>query len=1274
MASLFHRSIAALAAALIIAAAPSLAKEKIETAVSGYPAEVVEGAMFSFTVNYDIDAALGEVGLHVEMRNVNYGVLSAQTFRVSGRGDKTVTFTAPDRDLMTVFYFAIWYGEAQAQPLVPVFQTGTVRLARTADAERIEKQRKAAEEWQGRMKAQIPEGGVAGVLIDDLPGFDQAVARQTMERLTQQGVKAVALTADEVANPWLFMAETFHMLVLTNSALYPTDGGWVIERFLAAGGDLIALNTPAFSTPVGRVEGKWMTRREFDASLTSVKPSEVLFDFEKGAPTEWGENTSGDTPSAVDFAAPGANGTGHALHVVVPDLQEDTTGEKDPGGRSFDTFRAPARELYLGPDRELTCLWAKGDAQTTSLQIEWAEKDDARWVATIPLTTEWKRFVLAPADFKYWPDNDSDGRGGPDDHLSPAGVAYLTVGIGPSHGPMAKGRHEFWVDEIGVAKSPLGSETIPEKPNIRAIAAITPSYKFHAVTNAAALRVCDRQNILPPAELAVPEGLMALQPRPESAGYNRQRRWRWIPLIEAYDKTGEVSGATAILFINRGTRLKNSMTASFAMPPAACKDPRVPDMIATVARRMREGIFLSEAGADYNAYFAGEDMNLGATILNVSGKPDPQCSVHFVVRTEDASGKPGAAVFDKTIPVADGSALAAAAVPGLTENTYRVTCTLLDAGGKPIDMLTHQVVTWRPNPQPQFMEIRDGEFYLGGRQWRAHGVNYMPSSGMATEDPEYAEYWLDKAFYDSVFIERDLRRIKALGFNMVSISCYARSVGSRNLLDVLVRCRRLGLMVNLALRPGTPLDFHWDDVKALIQAYRLAENDTVFAYDLAWEPSFGNSDVRTAHDDEWLDWIIARYGSLENAEADWGLPAPRVEGKVSGPPDEQLRADGPHRVMVAAYRRFLDDLLAKKHAVADGLVKSIDPQHFTSFRMSVSGDPTVDPAWIGYDFRGLARSVDVMEPEGYGRVGAAERVRDGRFTVDYARCMAPGRPVMWAEFGDTSWDMEKMASDPAREKSVAEFYDNFYRMAYDAGANGTVCWYFPGGYRFSEKSDFGIVNADGSWRPVSRVIREWADKMTAPRPRPPVDEWLTVDRDASVSGVAGLYETNRDRYWKLIAAGKTPGLRADGYGLDSASAPRKAVGGVPYKPGRNPHKYLDAVFDRLEIKDAEGKWQAVEEGGKVTVARGGPLVVRATVGNIADAKWLARDGNGQVGLAVVGGPGFVALQSDVPFTGTAVIEGTLAPKVDGPAEMVLTMMARPDLVFGETIRFQVEVK
>jgi hypothetical protein len=69
--------------------------------------------------------------------------------------------------------------------------------------------------------------------------------------------------------------------------------------------------------------------------------------------------------------------------------------------------------------------------------------------------------------------------------------------------------------------------------------------------------------------------------------------------------------------------------------------------------------------------------------------------------------------------------------------------------------------------------------------------------------------------------------------NSVSAFIYHRDLGAQHLLDFLFRCQRLGLKVNLSLRPGTPMEFRWTEMQALIEHFRLAENDTVMAYDLA---------------------------------------------------------------------------------------------------------------------------------------------------------------------------------------------------------------------------------------------------------------------------------------------------------------------------------------------------------------------------------------------------------------------------------------------------------
>jgi len=81
--------------------------------------------------------------------------------------------------------------------------------------------------------------------------------------------------------------------------------------------------------------------------------------------------------------------------------------------------------------------------------------------------------------------------------------------------------------------------------------------------------------------------------------------------------------------------------------------------------------------------------------------------------------------------------------------------------------------------------------------------------------------------------------------NMISTFIDTTIMPDRNLFDYLQRCDKYGLKVNLSLRPGTPMDFEWDKMREMIVQNRLAQSDTVFAYDLAWEPFLGRQSERT---------------------------------------------------------------------------------------------------------------------------------------------------------------------------------------------------------------------------------------------------------------------------------------------------------------------------------------------------------------------------------------------------------------------------------------------
>jgi len=475
------------------------------------------------------------------------------------------------------------------------------------------------------------------------------------------------------------------------------------------------------------------------------------------------------------------------------------------------------------------------------------------------------------------------------------------------------------------------------------------------------------------------------------------------------------------------------------------------------------------------------------------------------------------------------------------------------------------------------------------------------------------------------------------------------------------------MKANLSLRPGTPFEFEWDKMRALIERYRLWDNDTVYAYDLAWEPMFGDHEGRKRWDPEWREWIIERYGSIENAETDWEFQAPREPGgQITNPLDPHVVENGPHWRMVAAYRRFLDTILYKYYDRARRLVRTVDPNHLVSFRMTLAGDPTV--RWsktVPYDYACLAGAVDLLEPEAYGRIGDWERVKPGWFTYEYGRWANPDLPLLWAEAGVSAWSQALMAAPREQLDFQAAFYTDMYRMMLGSGADGIYWWWYPGGYRTNERSDYGIINPDGTDRPVTKVIREHAETFLNAPSAKPVDHWITIDRDPHPDGIAGIYEEVKDAFWAAIEQGKTPGLRTEGTGTTSADCPLTAVGNVAYN-GNNPPKYLDGFFNHVEIRNAAGEWQDVPDGGEVAAGAGKPVVARLTVTNLGEAAWLPLAEAPEGGVCVTAGGARFPIPNRIEKFGQIVLEEvTLMPDgVRQPTPIELRFEAQGRAVFG----------
>ena len=440
------------------------------------------------------------------------------------------------------------------------------------------------------------------------------------------------------------------------------------------------------------------------------------------------------------------------------------------------------------------------------------------------------------------------------------------------------------------------------------------------------------------------------------------------------------------------------------------------------------------------------------------------------------------------------------------------------------DRLEHDLGVWRPKDRPEYVTARDGDFYLRGQKWYPYGVNHMPASGIGTEDHLFFEHYLSRRAYDPEIFDRELARIKGLGMNMVSTFIGYDYHADRNLFDYLQRCDKYGLKVNLSLRPGTPMDFEWDKMRDDDRAeplgperHRLCLRSGVGAVPRA---AAGTSAAGTSVGASGSSGTTAQSKRRKRRGASPCRATKRATSPIRSTPTAAPTERGGRWSPTTAASSMRSS--TSTTAGRGNSVRSVDPHHLVSFRMTVAGDPTYNHAnSMPYDFRSLIRGVDLFEPEGYGRIGDWNQVRPGLFTVAYARAVDPSKPVMWAEYGVSTWDMDRMQASPSSLDFQGRFYDNFLKMVLQSGANGAVCWWYPGGFRTNENSDFGILNPDGTDRPATVVLRRYAPQLTRPRDIPKPEVWIEFNPD-DPAGIEGIYRKVSPPFWQAVESGKAP--------------------------------------------------------------------------------------------------------------------------------------------------------
>jgi len=811
-----------------------------------------------------------------------------------------------------------------------------------------------------------------------------------------------------------------------------------------------------------------------------------------------------------------------------------------------------------------------------------------------------------------------------------------------------------------------GKWTEAKKAAAPVLESLSPPYKTFELRSAARLEAYGNQTVFgPEARQTAPASMVCPFWRPRGLGAQEKTDYRWIPLISTFDSSGEFRGTPVSLMLNVDNEYAGSVWGSVGItdPDFLDKHSRyVTGLARTLLHRMASGAFLQSAGVEHLCYVTGEKITVGARAAEVGQER--------ITAARMTIKQGGRTFFDETWPTS-GRIPTSKEIESLSLRPgYYTVETRLLAGEEVIDLISYQfsVVDANRKLGPDLVTVKDGDFYLKGKKWYPIGINFWPLYCTAHETHGFRNIsWQSPEQYDPEWIDLDLDQLVSLGMNSVSIQFPGKGC-VRPVMDFLERCRDRGVKVNISVSghaiSGDPESAAW-----LIREARFTENDTVYTYDLAWEPHLGAEKERKVLDYRWRRWIEDRYGSVANAEKDWEFKTTDAKGRVHGPTDKQVTSEGPWARMVAAYRRFADDIISKGYGRSVRVIRKVDPNHLFGVRTGYGGTGQLAIAHrFPYDLISGVKHLDYTSPEGYGLGGEYRNYRRAGFLNTYGRFVSGGRPVFWAEYGVPHY-FQGNYRDHSQEKQT-HYFANMHRMFVETDVSGGAGWWWPGGHRVDEDSDFGIINPDRSPRPaaieVQKVIEAYRKN---PPERKPADYWIEIDRDLHPSGLPMVWTGNTEEYLRAFDEGKSVGLRTKGTGTDSSNTPMIAVGNTPIN-GHNPPKYLNAEFNWLQVVDVSGKWVEVLDGSVVEVAAG-PIRARASVGNIAESTWLtpAEAGPGNGGVYLCAGDGETALPVRTAYLADAEFAEFTIDGVTGKAAMALWMLAENRSPFGEKLRF-----
>lgn len=1058
--------------------------------------------------------------------------------------------------------------------------------------------------------------------------------------------------------------EDYSTVILADAGNCPAFMATNVDEFLSSGGNIVTLGGPPFANEFYNINNKeididgiksMMMQNVFEKeTLLAFDSHSSLAGFRKDTFNPDSKKYDGNATLSI---VKGGCVSAHCLRYFTDDFVINESFE---------------HSITIKEGHNVIGFYAKALQNTKTITMVLIQKNGDIYKTRVTPTTSYEYFLLSKRDFIFSGNRSGNSRSS--QYVDFSQVSFIQFGLALSHAYSVAGEHAFFIDELSTACVAVLND------NTTVIDGLCPEYKFYPVTNCVTMKSYCNQAFVSPCEWTPPSDLFSFSPRPQSTGIDKQRRFRFVPLIEAYDEKELRCGYAAYMLLNfccgeRKSKNNKSTIIAFTTNDNIFYQNGGANAVCEAIASLYQPAILLEGGSNEYVYFEDEKRAiLGAVVLV---RDSAQIQVKFEYRNTTF-------LYDLDelciVPNDDGLDLRLIAFED-TPCESRV-CVSLLRNDVVCDTLSHDILIHVDKPQEErkFASINENEVIIDGKPTRFFGVNYMPTSNIGLETGEEFEHYVAGFAYDPDIIGTDLKRIRDVGLNAVSLFMhYNPSIQSYNILHLVELCQRNGLYVDLSIRPNAnPFSFNRKEISEMITKYRFENNDNIVAYDIAWERYVGTYDVcygnfngRKSFDKAWREYILNRYGSVEIAQAMWGVDIPQnKDGEIIGVSDDMLREDGAHNAMVAAFRNFIDNTVAYHHIKAVEYIKSLDPNHLISARTGdASTIPLVDPGIYGYDYKSLSSALDFMSPESYALTDNYSNMRQGVFTNVYARYANPNNVTQWKEFGKSIWTGSNFIDNGISEGFQAEYYRRFFQMLLTGHTSGLYAWWWAGGYRVGEISDFGIIGPDGSDRPVTTVFREYADKfLNAPLLKKSQKQFF-IDRDTHADGLKSVYLSIEQELFGALEGGVSVELVDGGSGFSSVDVPLTEVGNLP-ENGCNP-KFLDAVITDI-IVEIENKLKlSVRNNDGFPVVDGERMTISVTVINTQSTRWIGGNAFGSVCLRTLADTDyqcFCKQSVDIGYLGHATY--TLNIEAKKGTTLSFALEAKDRTYFGERIHLK----